>query len=185
MPTIVFKVLLSTLEMPGLSQLAFGANLLLPLVSGTLPQYFHYEPTQQHFEEKLLLLRGTTQSYAANAKISLILEQMFIYMMSRDALTPTNALRQAMETGIEARHGVYGAGRGKRGNAQEEEQARGLMEACSERLLGLLEVLEISAGKPTQPPKGKNKFGTAMAFLSFGSGSSLSPAPDSDMELYE
>ncbi|KAF1845004.1 uncharacterized protein K460DRAFT_284565 [Cucurbitaria berberidis CBS 394.84] len=185
LPTIVFKVLLSTLEMPALFQVAFNANLLLPLVSRTLPDYFRYEPRQEDFEATLLPLKGTTQSYAANAKISLILEQMVMYMMACDALTPTEPLRQAMETGIEARQGVFGTGRGKRGNLREEKQAQGLMEASSERLLGLLEVLEISAGKPPQLPKEESKTGANPAMLSFGSGSSLSPAPDSDTDLDE
>ncbi|CAO2655510.1 Nn.00g043130.m01.CDS01 [Neocucurbitaria sp. VM-36] len=183
LPTIVFKVLLSTLAMPGPLQIAFNANLLLPLVSGSVPDYFRYEPTQEHFEATLLPLKGTTQSFAANAKISLILEQMVMYMMTQNALTPTESLRQAMETGIAARHSVYGTGRGKRGNAEEEEQAQGLMEATSDRLLGLLEVLEISTGKAPQPWTNKGKTGSIPTFPSFGSGSSLSPAPDSDTEV--
>lgn len=169
--------------MPERLQIAFNVNLLLPLVNRKIPEYFRHEPTQEHLETTLLPLKGTTQSYAANAKISLILEQMFMYMMTCNALTPTDALRQAMETGIAARHSVYGTGRGKRGNAEEEQQSQGLMEASSERLLGLLEVLGISAGKAPQPLKNKGKTGSVPVMLSFGSGSSLSPAPDSDIEL--
>ncbi|KAF1937964.1 hypothetical protein EJ02DRAFT_458272 [Clathrospora elynae] len=184
LPTIMFKVLLSTLRMPGLFQVAFNTNLLLPLVSGNVPDYFKYEPTQEQFESDLLPCKGTTQSYAANAKISLILEQIFVYMISVDALTPTNTLRQAMEDGIGARLSVLGSGRSKKGNVQEEEQAHELMDACSERLLGLLEVLEIVAGKPAQPLNRKSKVGAGAgsALLSFGSGSSISSAPDSDTE---
>jgi len=182
LPTVTFKVLLSTSRTEGLSQVAFCSNLLLPLVSGSLPDYFRFEPTQQHFEATLLRLKSTNQSYATNAKISLILEQMLIHMMSQDALTATDALRTAMEAGIEARHGVHGTGKGKRGNAEEESQGRALMEACSERLLGMLEMLEMAAGKPAQPlQKGIG----GPAFLSFGSGSSLSPAPDSDTDVDE
>lgn len=180
LPTIIFQVLLSTLEMPGHLQVAFNANLLLPLVSGTLPDYLRYDPIQDHFEATLLPLRGTTQSFAANAKVTLILEQMFMYMTSQNALKPTNALRKAMESGIEARNSVYGTGRGKRGNADEEEQAKHLLEASSDRLLGLLEILEISAGKTPQPPKAKGKDN---AVVSFATGSPLSSAPDSDTEL--
>lgn len=142
-------------------------------------------PTQEHFEKKLLSLKGTTQSYAANAKISLILEQLFMYMMKQDALEPTKALRKAMETGIEARKGVHGTGKGKKGNAQEEEQAKESVYASSERLLGLLEVLEMAAGMPPQMAQGKGRAGIASAFLSFGSASSLSPAPESETETDE
>lgn len=183
-PTIIFQAFLPSMKLPGSIQMAFNTNLLNPLISNKPPNYFLTEPTQQHFETKLLPLKGTTQSFAANAKISLILEQMFMYMMPQDALKPTKALRKAMETGIDARHKVVGTGKGKRGNAQEEEQAKELLHACSERLLGLLEVLEMSSGKPAQPvsKKGRVAATAAAAILSFGSGSSLSPAPDSGTE---
>lgn len=182
LPAIIFQVLLSTLTMPAPLQVAFSANLLLPLVSGKLPDYLQYEPEQDHFEARLLPLKGTTQSFAANAKIALILEQMFIYMMSQDSLTPTNALRKATEAGIQARHSVYGTGKGKKGNAEEEAQAKHLLEASSSRLLGLFDILEISAGKPSQPLKTKRKPSALPVLLSFGSGSPLSSAPDSDTE---
>jgi len=160
--------------MPGLFQLVFCANLLLPLVSGTLPDYFRYEPLQEHFESTFLLLRSTNQSFATNAKISIILEQMVLYMVRQDALKPSEKLRVAMEAGIEARHSVYGTGKGKKGNAEEEQQAKALMENCSERMLSMLELLEWAAGKAPEP-LGQG----GSAFLSFGSGSELLPGPDS------
>lgn len=179
LPTIIFQVLISTLQLPDHIKIAFHANLLLPLVSGSVPDYFRFDPAQDHFESKLLLLKATTQSFAANAKIALILEQMFMYMMGQNAISPSARLRKAMNTGIEARHGVYGTGRGKRGNAEEESKAKELMEASSDRLLGCLEVLELSAGQSTLPVQVKGKMS---AVLSFGSGSSLSPARESDAE---
>ena len=179
LPTRIFSVLLSTSKLPGLFHLAFCSNLLLPLVSGTLPDYFYYEPTQQHFEDTLLTLKATRQSFATNAKISLVLEQMLMYMMSRNALTPTDSLRTSMENGIQTRHSVSGTGKGKKGNIEEETQGRDLMKACSERMLGMLDVLEIAAGKPPQ----RLQKSTGAPFLSFGSGSSLSSAPDSDTDV--
>jgi hypothetical protein len=174
LPTITLQILLSTSKMPGLSQMAFNANLLLPLASGTLPDYFNNLPIQQHFEKTLLPLRGTAQSFAANAKISLLLEQMVLYMMSENALISSDALVTAFVTGIDARHGVCGTVRGKRGTAEDETQAKAIMEACSERLLGLLELIEMAAGKSPQAPLDK----TAPGFVSFGSGSSLSSPPE-------
>jgi hypothetical protein len=185
LPTIIFQALLPTMKLPDDIQFAFNANLLSPLMTGKPPNYFVTLPTQEHFGKKLLPLKGTTQSFPANAKISLILEQLFMYMMRQDALRPTKALRKAMETGIEARHGVHGTGKGKRGNAHEEEQGQALMHACSERLLGLLEILEISAGLPPQVATKKGKAGIAPAFMSFDSVSSLSPAPESETETDE
>ncbi|KAI2486685.1 hypothetical protein Ptr902_00818 [Pyrenophora tritici-repentis] len=180
LPTITFQVLLSTMKMPDTVQIAFLANLLNPMITGKPPNLFLVEPTQEHFEEKLLSLKATTQSFATNAKISLILEQMVMHMMSRDALVPTPPLRKAMETGIKARESVHGI---KRGNAGEEEQANVLMQACSERLLGLMEILEMTKGQMSKSTKGKSRVDVKeAALLSFGSGSSLSPAPNSESE---
>jgi hypothetical protein len=177
LPTMLFNVFLTTLNMPDPMKVKFLANLLLPFVSGSLPDYFRYDPEQEHFESILLPLQGTKQSFADNAKISLILEQLFLLMMTDSALEPTAGLREAMESGIKLRHGVYGTGRGKKGNAGEEKQARVLMEASSGRLLGMLELLEIAAGMPAQKKADRKN----VALLSFGSGSPLSSAP-SDTE---
>lgn len=180
LPVALFQVMLSTSKLTGRIHVAYCTNLILPLVSGQIPDFFRYEPTQHHVESILLPLRGTTQGFAANAKISLLLEQIFVYMMSQDALEATEALRNALEAGIKARHSVYGTGKGKRGNAEEEAEGKTQLDACSERLLGLLEILEMKAGKPPQPLKAKDAVDNV--FPSFGSGSSLSPPPASDTE---
>jgi hypothetical protein len=169
--------------LPDNLHVAFCNNLLLPLVSGKIPNLLYTEPTQKQFESTLLRLKGTTQSFAVNAKISLIIEQMLLHMTGREMLEATNDLRDAMEFGIQARQSVYGTGRGKKGNAQEEAQAKELLEVCSERILGILEILEMKAGKPPQPLDLKSVPGRA--FLSFTSVSSLSDAPGSETDEEE
>ena len=176
---MLFQVLLSTLKLQGSSRLAFNANLLLPLVSGRMPNYFRFEPTQEQIERILLPIKGSTQSYAANAKISIILEQIFLYMMTEYELTATESLRTAVEVGIQARKSVHGTGRGKRGNAEQEAQAVSLITASSARLLGLLALVEMAADK--QPHASTRKLRTP-ALQSFTAGSSLSPAPGSETE---
>ncbi|KAI4925277.1 hypothetical protein J4E85_007154 [Alternaria conjuncta] len=176
-PTMTFQVLLSTMKLPDDIRVAFTANLLHGMIASKPPSFFLRDPLQQDFEKTLLPLKGTTQSFAANTKISLILEQLFMHMMKNNALAPNPALRKAMEAGIQARRSVYGTGKGKRGNAEEEEQAKKLLQESSDRLLGLLEVLEMAHGKTPQSTRVKES-----ALLSFGSGSSLSPAPDSETE---
>jgi len=174
---MTFQVLLSTMKLSDDIRVAFTANLLHGMIASKPPSFFLRDPIQQDFEKTLLPLKGTTQSFAANTKISLILEQLFMYMMKNNALAPNPALRKAMEAGIQARRSVYGTGKGKRGNAEEEEQAKKLLQESSDRLLGLLEVLEMAHGKTPQSTRVKES-----ALLSFGSGSSLSPAPDSETE---
>jgi hypothetical protein len=182
LPTMTFKVVLSTLKMDPLAQIAFQMNLIRPLVSGTLPDYFLSDPVQAHFESQLLALKGSSQSFAVNAKIAIVLEQMFIYMMDKNAFIPTEALRRAVETGVRERQSVHGTAKGKRGNAQEEQNAKEVMEASSERLLSLLELLEIRAGKPAQPCPKRGSNVTILAFSSFTSASSLSSPPKSDVD---
>lgn len=183
LPTVIFQVLLSTMKLPHKIRLAFTVNLLHPLITGKPPNYFIRQPTQEDFEEILLPLRGTTKSFAANAKISLILEQIVLRTMEQQLLKPTDALREAMESGIDARNKVFGTGKGKRGNAEEENIAKKLMHTSSERLLGLLEVLEMQHGKKPRPMQGNNKRrggGERDLMVSFGSNlSSLSSPPSS------
>ncbi|CBX91513.1 hypothetical protein LEMA_P070210.1 [Plenodomus lingam JN3] len=183
LPIFMFYILITTMTVPGRVKVAFLANLLLPLVSGSVPDYFRFEPAPDHLETKLLLFKASTQSFAANTKISLILEQIFIYTMDCDTLTPTKKLRKAMEDGIKARESVYGTGKGKKGNAEEEMQAKELMEASSNRLLGLLEMLEMSPRKQTRLGIAKRQKGEAPATASFSSGSSLSSAPKSETDV--
>jgi hypothetical protein len=177
---MIFQILLSTLKLQGPPRLAFNTNLLLPFTSGKIPDYLQFEPTQAQFESIFLPLKGNTQSYASNAKISIIVEQMFLYMMDENALTSTASLRTTMEAGIKARKSVHGTGRGKKGNPEEEAQGVLLMEASSARLLSLLDMVEMAAGMP--PRTLKRKATAAATLLSFASGSSLSAVPTSDTE---
>ncbi|KAF2110757.1 hypothetical protein BDV96DRAFT_603819 [Lophiotrema nucula] len=175
LPTILFEVLLSTSSLLPAQQMALNANLLLPLASGQMPDYIRYDPQQSHLEETLLPMRATTHSFAANAKISLILEQMFMLMMRQ--LKATVALRRTMETGVVARSSVHGTGRGKRGNAQEEEQAERILKESHDRLFGLLEVLELSQGMEPQPMAEKS-FDSIMTSSMSSAQSMSSPGGD-------
>jgi hypothetical protein len=183
LPTTLFNVLVSTSSLPGLTQTALNANLLLPLVAGQLPDYTTIEPTQAHLEEYLFPRRATTESYAANAKISLILEQIFLYMLSINALKATKSLRAAVEKGVHERDSVYGSAKGKKGNAREENQAEMLLGASGDRILGLLEVLEIQDGMGPQQPSPQPQRRTKSFSISFGSElSELSSIPGSGDE---
>lgn len=175
---LIFKVLISTSRLPSITQMALNANLLLPFTARQLPNYTKILPSQSHMETYWLPLRATNQSFVASAKISIIIEQMFMYMMEEDLLNATDSLRAAAEAGIEARQRVYGTGRGKKGNAQEEERGRELMHVSSERLLGLLEILEIASGREPQRRISKKE----SLFLLSSFSSSLSSPPRSDDE---
>ncbi|PVI05120.1 hypothetical protein DM02DRAFT_639562 [Periconia macrospinosa] len=181
MQTCVFSTLISTSRLSPMVQLALNGNFLLTYVASAPPNYFIHHPTQEHLEQELLPLRATSQSFAHNAKISLILERMFLYMIRENLVEFTSSLKEAVESGIEARQNVYGSGKGRKGNAEEEEHSKILMTATSERLLGLVEVLAIASGlePPTRPRSQLDK--SALLFSSFGS--SLSSAPESETEM--
>jgi hypothetical protein len=147
--TGVFTLILSTSKLLGIYQTALNSNLLFPLVSAKVPNYALSEPKQSDFEKLILSARATTQTYEKNAKVSIIVEQMSIFMMENQAFQPTNALRAAVETGINARMRV----KKKKEMSIEEEQAKMLLENSAKRLLGFLEVLEVSAGMPPQERK--------------------------------
>lgn len=126
-----------------------NSNLLFPLVSAKVPNYAVSEPKQADFEKSILSTRATTQTYGKNAKVSILVEQMFISMMEEKALQPTAALRAAVESGINSRMSV----KKKKGMTAEEEQARLLLEGSAKRLLGLLEILEVAVGMSPQERK--------------------------------
>ncbi|KAF2203619.1 hypothetical protein GQ43DRAFT_478906 [Delitschia confertaspora ATCC 74209] len=148
--TIHFGLLLSTSQLSPTAQIALNANLLLPLLSSRLTNFTVITPSQADLEQYFLPAGAATHSYAANAKISLVLETMFRLMMQIKSLQATTSLREAVETGIQARNILYANARRKKGNEHEEVQAKELMDLSNERLLGLLEILEIAAGKPAQ-----------------------------------
>lgn len=171
LPTGVFSLLLSTTQLSEFEQLALNSNLLFPLVSAKVPNYAISAPIQSHFEDMIFPIRATVHTYERNAKVSLLLEQMFMDMMSSNSFQATDRLRKAVEAGIKARMTI----KGKKGNAQEEEQAKSLMEASGERLLGLLEILEVAAGM--QPQERKRRSTSLAQFSSFDTLSS----PPSDL----
>jgi hypothetical protein len=175
---MLFKLMLCTSRLPALSQVALNTNSLLPVTSGKRMKHFYEFPTQSDFESSILVLTGATQSKALNAKVSLAIEQLFIYMMDSNLLEATDSLRAAVESGIKERHSVLGSGRIKKGNAAEEEQGTAVMKAASDRLLSLLEILEMSVGKQPQPRTEKST--SDLLMTSFGS--PLSSAPESETD---
>ena len=177
MPVALFDVLVSTSRLPPIAQVALNTNSLLPVTCGKVLKHVYDPPAQSDFESEILVLVAT-KSFALNAKVSLLIEQLFLYMMDSDLVEATDRLRDAVEQGIKERQSVYGSGRGKKGNADEEEQGKIVLQASSERLFGLLEILALSAGKEPQPRRTKHK--SLTQFPSFGS--SLSSAPESETE---
>jgi hypothetical protein len=175
LPTSVFGLILSTSKLPGSHQTALNSNLLFPLISAKVPNYALSEPKQLDFERSILSAHATTKTYQKNATVSIIVEQMFMFMMENQAIHPTDALRMAVEAGINARMRV----KRRKESPSEEEQEKALLEESAKRLLGLLEILEIAAGMPPQERKRRD----ASAVLSSFGGLSDPPSELTSSEV--
>lgn len=165
LPLMIFNVLISYTDLDGRMQMALNANLLLNLIQmgpSDHVDFASFEPLQHHLEF-YLPRRGTTKSYAQNAKVSLIYEKMFLHLLNQNVLVATPTLRQTVEAGIKERLGVW-----KSAKREEEEVAKSMLEASCERLRALLALLE-------QMKRKKDGNGG-------GSDSELSDAPLTDLE---
>ncbi|OCK84926.1 hypothetical protein K432DRAFT_319242 [Lepidopterella palustris CBS 459.81] len=151
LPTSTFGCLLSTSKLPSAAQIMLNVNLLLPLLASNFPRHITTLPAQEHLERYFLPFPAINHSYADNAKISLILESILMQMMDSNALEPTDGLKAAILAGVAAREKkACGDARRKKGRGNEEDWAKEIMQMSKERLLGLLDILELA----TSPPSG-------------------------------
>ncbi|KAF2812490.1 uncharacterized protein BDZ99DRAFT_518325 [Mytilinidion resinicola] len=163
LPTSVFSIFLSTSKLDPSAQARLNTTLLIPLLPANPSEYYPL-PDQSQFEEHYLPFAANTHSYGDNAKISLIFESLFIQMMKNNALQPSKELRQAVEEGVAARQAkAYGDARRKQRRESEEAAAKDILKMSQERLLGLVEILELSSDDlPSLPsnastPRGVNQ----------------------------
>ncbi|KAJ4359461.1 uncharacterized protein N0V89_000015 [Didymosphaeria variabile] len=162
-PVSVLHLLITTSRLSPADQVALNVTVLTALTAEKYINYTTVAPTQGELERLLLPHRARTQGFADNAKVSLLLEQVFMYMLEPVQLQPTEALRAAVESGIKERNSV----KGMKENPNEEEVGRALLVTSSERLRGLLELLELMTGEmPVResPRKAKTfSFGPALS----------------------
>ena len=151
-PAPVLHVLTTTSQLVPDEQLALNVTLATSLASAKYINYTNSTPTQPELEECLLPLVSGKYDVTTSAKISLLLEQVIIFMMDRDLLNMDNRLREAVEDGIEARSNV----KARKNNTDGEEQSKVMLEKSSERLRGLLDLLELSKTLMAESPR-KNK----------------------------
>ncbi|PSN73424.1 hypothetical protein BS50DRAFT_481739 [Corynespora cassiicola Philippines] len=178
LPTIMFELLLSTSQLPIGSQIALNANILLPFVSEQLPDYTKQKLCQEDLEKMFLPIRANSHSFAANAKVSLVLEQLFSHMMREGLLQPSKRLHQSLDRGVNSREKVQGSAKGKKGGDQEELSAKTVLEESSMRLRGLWEILQVAAVPNT---RSRLRHRASMKSSSL----SLSSAPTMDIEMGE
>ncbi|KAF2449142.1 hypothetical protein P171DRAFT_480250 [Karstenula rhodostoma CBS 690.94] len=143
LPVFALSLLITTSRLSPLDQVALNVTVFTALTSEKYINYTDSTPTQDEFEQLLLPYRARTQSFAENAKVSLVLEQVFMSMMERLHLQHTEALQAAVDAGIKERSNV----KGKRDNPVEEEVGEALLMTSSERLRGLMQMLNAMTGE--------------------------------------
>lgn len=170
----VLQILITKSKLVPSDQLALNVSLVTALASQKYIDYTASTPLQEELETYLLPLHIGKFGFIANAKISIVLEQIVMYMMEQDLLEPTESLQRAVEAGIEERSNV----KAKKNGSEEERQSVELLEMSSERLHGLIDLLDMTTDTQflRRSPRKRSPF------LSFGSGSTLSSAPESDSE---
>lgn len=152
-PVSILNLLTTTSRLSLDDRVVLNVTVLTALTSERYINYTVATPKQDELEQFLLPHRARKQGFADNAKVSLLLEQLLMYMMERDLLRSTEALNEAVEAGIAERSKV----KGKRDHMEEEEVGEMLLDASSERLRGLLKLLSMTTEQGNDPPKAKSE----------------------------
>jgi len=120
------------------------ANNLLPLIGSAALRYSIWEISQSHLEQYYLPFATSANSVVDSAKVSLLLEQLLLYML--DDLDITPELVAAVETGVNARsQKALGDARKKnKRTTGEEAEAREVLSLSAERLLAIVGVFKPS-----------------------------------------
>lgn len=150
-PVFVLNLLIATSRLSPVDQVALNVTIFSALTTEKYIDYTYRLPTQNELEQFLLPYRARTQSFADNAKVSLILEQIFTTMLVSLRLESTDALRSAVEVGIRERSHV----KGKRDDTNEDAGEAMLM-TSAKQLNSLVQMLSVQTNTTlavASPPK--------------------------------
>jgi hypothetical protein len=139
LPVSVLHLLITTSQLFPADQVALNVSLFTALTCENYIDYTQTTPMQDELEQLLLPHRARSQSFAENAKVSLLLEQVFMSMMESLHLQYRTALLAAVERGVNERSNV----KGKKHNLFEEEVGEALLTTSSERLRSLVQMLKM------------------------------------------
>lgn len=144
LPLPHFSVLISNAFMDPPNQVCFLINLLLPLTGASPPSKGIFNVTQEQMVQDFIPRAASAYSTVDNAKVSIVLESLFMSMMQANGIEPTEELGAAVEEGVRARKAkATGDARRKgKGTTGDESDARRELDLSSERLMALLEVIE-------------------------------------------
>lgn len=140
--TPIFTVLIRTSLLPATSQCILAANTLLLLLPNSPPTYNFTPPSQDEWEEYFFPYAANKHSFADNAKVNVLLQQVIQNTMSE--VKWRKSWVEAVLKGVEARHkkgrGQHKAGGG--GLTSDEIPAQKILEETEKALFLLMQCVE-------------------------------------------
>ncbi|KAF2099515.1 hypothetical protein NA57DRAFT_55479 [Rhizodiscina lignyota] len=118
-------------------------NHLIPLTAVSPPKDL-FNITQQDLVRDFIPRAANAYSNVDNAKVSVVLECLFVSMLDHFGIEPTEEFGSAVEEGIRARkaRAIGDARKKDKGTSGDEKNARKELDFSSERLMTLLEMIE-------------------------------------------
>jgi len=150
LPLNVFAQFLSTLQLPASTLCGLLCNLLIPYLTCAPTKLDIFDLSQDDLVSYFLPVAANVSSNSDNAKISLLLEALLMNMMSEGKLNIDRRFGDTVEEGIRARKekAIGDARRKGKENKVVEAEARKALEKSAERIMAILEILEMGAVNP-------------------------------------
>jgi hypothetical protein len=147
LPLNVFAQFLSTLQLPTNTLCGLLCNLLMPYLTCTPKNLNIFDLSQDDLVNHFLRVPANVNTNSDNAKMSLLLEALLINMMNEGKLRIDRRFGDIVEEGIRVRKekAIGDARRKVKGNKVVEAEARKELEMSAERIMAILEILEIGA----------------------------------------
>ncbi|TKA30784.1 hypothetical protein B0A50_02504 [Salinomyces thailandicus] len=125
-------------------QSSLDQMLLRPLLASAAPAYDRDALTQTDFETHYAPYPANTTSATDNAKVSLLIEDLFRLLWRTGGLIYTDALRGVVEDGIKARKDklAFDGRKKTKDRKKEDEDAGTIMDCSAQRMLVLLDMIK-------------------------------------------
>ena len=147
LPLNVFAQFLSTLQLPADTFCGLLCNLLIPYLTCTPKNLDIFDLSQYDLVDYFLPASANVNSNSDNAKMSLLLEAILMNMMNEGKLHIDQRFGDIVEEGIKTRKekAIGDARRKGKGSKAVEAEARKELENSAERIMAILEILEMGA----------------------------------------
>jgi len=147
LPLKVFAQFLSTLQLPVDALCGLLCNLLIPYLGCTPKKLNIFDLSQDDLVGHFLLASANVSGNSDHVKVSLLLEALLINMMSEGKLHIDQRFGDVVKQGIRTRNekAIGDARRKGKESRVIEAEARKELENSAERIMAILEILEMGA----------------------------------------